>query len=179
MASSSSKGQAHARLFPNPVAQIGNVASFTQGNTLAKTGGLTMQVQQLFELAGKRGYRIESAGFGVQSAEADFEDAVRQLGFTIKDAYYRVLVAQRRLALAEEKSRPFCVRILTSIRSGSRRAISPRSISSGSGCAVDFQSQVIESIQEGVRHGRTAPVVASRPPETGTDDRDGLSASRS
>ena len=33
---------------------------------------------------------------------ADFEDAVRQLGFTIKDVYYRVLVAQRRLALAEE-----------------------------------------------------------------------------
>jgi len=72
-----SKGQQiTARLFPNPVAQIGNVASFTQGNTLAKTGGLTMQVQQLFELAGKRGYRIESAGFGVQSVEADFEDAV-------------------------------------------------------------------------------------------------------
>ncbi|MGB4886431.1 MAG: TolC family protein, partial [Nitrospira sp.] len=99
----SSKGQQiTARLFPNPVAQLGNVASFTQGNTLAKTGALTMQVQQLFELAGKRGYRIESAGFGVQSAEADFEDAVRQLGFTIKDAYYRVLVAQRRLSLAEE-----------------------------------------------------------------------------
>jgi hypothetical protein len=70
--------------------KLGSVASFTQGNTLSKTGALTMQVQQLFELAGKRGYRIESAGFGVQSVEADFEDAVRQLGFTIKDVYYRV-----------------------------------------------------------------------------------------
>ena len=98
-----SKGQQiTARLFPNPVLQIGTVAAFTQGNTLGNSGGLTMQLQQLFELAGKRGYRIESAGFGVQSAEADFEDAVRQLGFTIKDVYYRVLVAQRRLALAEE-----------------------------------------------------------------------------
>ncbi|MCK6494546.1 MAG: hypothetical protein L6Q34_14065, partial [Nitrospira sp.] len=45
----SSKGQQiTARLFPNPVMQIGNVASFTQGNTLAKTGALTAQAQQLF-----------------------------------------------------------------------------------------------------------------------------------
>ena len=35
---------------------------------------------------------------------------------------------------------------------------------------MDFQSQVIESIQEGVRTGGLAPVAASRPPETGTDD---------
>ena len=37
-----------------------------------------------------------------QSTEAAFEDAVRQLGFTVKDTYYRIQLAQRRLALAEE-----------------------------------------------------------------------------
>ena len=58
-----SKGQQiTAKLFPNPVLQIGTVASFTQGNTVSNSGALTTQVQQLFELAGKRGYRIESAG---------------------------------------------------------------------------------------------------------------------
>ncbi len=146
----SSKGQQiTARLFPNPVAQIGNVASFTQGNTLAKTGALTVQVQQLFELAGKRGYRIESAGFGVQSAEADFEDAVRQLGFTIKDAYYRVLVAQRRLALAEENRDRFARILDVNTIRFKKGYIAEVDLIRIRLQVVDFQSQVIESIQEG------------------------------
>ncbi|MGD9729803.1 MAG: TolC family protein [Nitrospiraceae bacterium] len=64
-------------------------------------------MQQLFELAGKRGYRIENAAFGIQAAEAAFEDAVRQLRLTVKEAYYRVQLAQRRLALAEENREHF------------------------------------------------------------------------
>jgi len=56
------------------------------------------------DLAGKRGYRIESAGYGTQSVEAAFEDAVRQLTFAVKDSYNRVQLAQRRLALASPKS---------------------------------------------------------------------------
>lgn len=146
----SSKGQQiTARLFPNPVAQVGNVASFTQGNTLAKTGALTMQVQQLFELAGKRGYRIESAGFGVQSAEADFEDAVRQLGFTIKDAYYRVLVAQRRLSLAEENRDRFARILDVNTIRFKKGYIAEVDLIRIRLQVVDFQSQVIEAIQEG------------------------------
>ena len=146
----SSKGQQiTARLFPNPVAQLGNVASFTQGNTLAKTGAFTMQVQQLFELAGKRGYRIESAGFGVQSAEADFEDAIRQLGFTIKDAYYRVLVAQRRLALAEENRDRFARILDVNTIRFKKGYIAEVDLIRIRLQVVDFQSQVIESIQEG------------------------------
>lgn len=146
----SSKGQQiTARLFPNPVAQIGSVASFTQGNTLSKTGALTMQVQQLFELAGKRGYRIESAGFGVQSVEADFEDAVRQLGFTIKDVYYRVVVAQRRLALAEENRDRFARILDVNTIRFKKGYIAEVDLIRIRLQMVDFQSQVIESIQEG------------------------------
>ena len=56
-----SKGQQiTAALFPNPVASIGTVSSFTQGRTSSNSGAVISQVQQLFELAGKRGYRIES-----------------------------------------------------------------------------------------------------------------------
>ena len=113
MCSSPSTGSSTARaskspraLFPNPVATIGTVASFTQGRHPSNSGQLFGQIQQLFELAGKRGYRIESAGFGSQSAEAAFEDAVRQLGFTVKDAYYRMQLAQRRLALGRRESGP-------------------------------------------------------------------------
>ena len=146
----SSKGQQiTARLFPNPVAQIGSVASFTQGNTLAKTGGLTMQVQQLFELAGKRGYRIESARFGVQSTEADFEDAVRQLGFTIKDAYYRVLMAQRRLALAEENRDRFARILDVNTIRFKKGYIAEVDLIRIRLQVVDFHAQVIEAIQEG------------------------------
>ena len=144
-----SKGQQiTARLFPNPVMSIGNVASFTQGRTAGNSGQMFVQAQQLFELAGKRGYRIESAGFGAQSAEASFEDAVRQLGFTVKDSYYRVQLAQRRLALAEENRDRFS-RILdiNTIRF-KKGYIAEVDLIRIRLQVVDFQSQVIEAIQE-------------------------------
>ena len=145
-----SKGQQiTAALFPNPVATIASVASFTQGRTLAKTGQLFGQIQQLFELAGKRGYRIESAGYGSQSTEAAFEDAVRQLGFTVKDTYYRIQLAQRRLTLAEENRDRFA-RILdiNTIRF-KKGYIAEVDLIRIRLQMVDFQSQVIQSLQEG------------------------------
>ena len=145
----SSKGQEiTARLFPNPVASFGTLSSFTQGRNLGNSGYLMTQVQQLFELAGKRGYRIESAGFGTQSAEASFEDAIRQLGFTVKDTYYRVQLAQRRLALAEENRDRFA-RILdiNTIRF-KKGYIAEVDLIRIRLQMVDFQSQVIQSIQE-------------------------------
>ena len=107
------------------------------------------QIQQLFELAGKRGYRIESAGYGSQSAEAAFEDAVRQLGFTVKDTYYRIQLAQRRLTLAEENRDRFA-RILdiNTIRF-KKGYIAEVDLIRIRLQMVDFQSQVIQSLQEG------------------------------
>ncbi len=145
----SSRGQEiTARLFPNPVATIGTLSSFTQGRTLDNSGAVITQVQQLFELAGKRGYRIESAGFGIQSAEAAFEDAVRQLGFTVKDTYYRIQLAHRRLNLAEENRDRFA-RILdiNTIRF-KKGYIAEVDLIRIRLQMVDFQSQVIQSIQE-------------------------------
>ncbi|HEY7129286.1 MAG TPA: TolC family protein [Nitrospira sp.] len=144
-----SKGQQiTARLFPNPVMSIGNLASFTQGHTAGNSGQIFVQAQQLFELAGKRGYRIESAGFGAQSAEAAFEDAVRQLGFTVKDSYYRVQLAQRRLALAEENRDRFS-RILDintiRLKKGYIAEVDLIRIRLQ---MVDFHSMVIQSLQE-------------------------------
>ncbi len=145
-----SKGQQiTAALFPNPVASIGTVSSFTQGRTSSNSGAVISQVQQLFELAGKRGYRIESAGYGSQSAEASFEDAVRQLGFTVKDTYYRIQLAQRRLVLAEENRDRFS-RILdiNTIRF-KKGYIAEVDLIRIRLQMVDFQSQVIQSLQEG------------------------------
>jgi cobalt-zinc-cadmium efflux system outer membrane protein len=144
-----SKGrEVTARLFPNPLFTTGTNSSFTQGRTFSNSTQLFMQVAQLFELAGKRGYRIESAGFGTQSAEAAFEDAVRQLGFTVKDSYYRIQLAQRRLVLAEENRDRFS-RILgiNTIRFN-KGYIAEVDLIRIRLQMVDFHSQVIRSLQE-------------------------------
>ncbi|GJL59111.1 MAG: RND transporter [Nitrospirales bacterium] len=94
-----------AGLFPNPELSINTLTAYTQDCNLSKCGGIMPVISQLFLVAGKRGFRIESAEFGTQSAEAAFEDTLRQLSFTVKDAYYRVQVGRRLLADDEQRSR--------------------------------------------------------------------------
>lgn len=145
----SAKGQQiTARLFPNPVASIGTLSAFTQGRTMGNSGAVIAQVQQLFELAGKRGYRIESAAFGTQSAEAAFEDAVRQLSFTVKDAYHRIQLAQRRLTLAEENRDRFSRILEVNTIRFKKGYIAEVDLIRIRLQFIDFQSQVIQAIQE-------------------------------
>jgi cobalt-zinc-cadmium efflux system outer membrane protein len=140
--------QITAGLFPNPVASMGTLSSYTQGHTASNSGQLFWQVQQLFELAGKRGYRIESAGYGTQSAEAAFEDAVRQLTFTVKDAYYRIQLAQRRLILAEENRDRFSRILEVNTIRFKKGYIAEIDLIRIRLQFIDFQSQVIQSLQE-------------------------------
>jgi cobalt-zinc-cadmium efflux system outer membrane protein len=143
------KGQeVTARLFPNPLLSVGTLSSYTQGRTLSNSGQQFTQVAQLFELAGKRGYRIESAGFGTQSAEAAFEDAVRQLGFTVKDTYYRIQLAQRRLVLAEENRDRFSRILAINTIRFNKGYIAEVDLIRIRLQMVDFHSQVIRSLQE-------------------------------
>ena len=144
-----SKGQEiTAKLFPNPVGSIGVVSSPVGGRTLSNSGQIYPQIQQLFELAGKRGYRIESAEFGTQSAEAGLEDAVRQLSFAVKETYYRVQLARRRLTLAEEnKSRFSRILEVNTIRL-KKGFIAEVDLIRIRLQHIDFQSQVIQAIQE-------------------------------
>ncbi len=142
------KGQeVTARLFPNPLLSVGTLSAYTQGRTLSNSGQLFTQVAQLFELAGKRGYRIESAEFGTQSAEAAFEDAVRQLGFTVKDTYYRIQLAQRRLALAEENRERFSRILAINTIRFNKGYIAEIDLIRIRLQMVDFHSQVIQSLQ--------------------------------
>jgi cobalt-zinc-cadmium efflux system outer membrane protein len=87
-----------AGLFPNPELSIKTLSAYTQSCTLSDCGAIAPVFSQLFIVAGKRGFRVESAEFGTQSAEAAFEDTLRQFSFTLKDAYFRVQVAHRHLA---------------------------------------------------------------------------------
>jgi cobalt-zinc-cadmium efflux system outer membrane protein len=145
----SSKGrQVTARLFPNPVASMGLISSPVQGRTLGNSGQITSQIQQLFELAGKRGYRIESTAFGTQSAEASFEDVVRQLGFLVKDGYYRIQLARRRLVLAEENRDRFSRILEVNTIRFKKGYIAEVDLIRIRLQFIDFHSQVIQAIQE-------------------------------
>lgn len=137
-----------ARLFPNPVLSIGMVSSPVGGRTLSNSGQFYPQIQQLFELAGKRGYRIEGTEFGTQSAEAGFEDAVRQLGFAVKDAYYRVQLARRRLTLAEENKDRFSRILEVNTIRFKKGFIAEVELIRIRLQYIDFQSQVIQALQE-------------------------------
>ena len=91
-----------AKLFPNPTFSLFGGSAFTSKQTFAGTRYITPQLEQMFLLAGKRGYRMESAGYGIQASEATFTDAIRQLTLTLKDTYYQVQLASRRLNLAKD-----------------------------------------------------------------------------
>ena len=92
-----------AGLFPNPELSLTGFSAFTQKCTFSDCRGILPEISQLFEVAGKRGFRIESAELGTQSAEASFEDTLRQLGFAVKDTYYRVQVEGRHLEVDKKR----------------------------------------------------------------------------
>ncbi|MGB5054846.1 MAG: TolC family protein, partial [Nitrospirales bacterium] len=92
-----------AGLFPNPELSITGFGAFTQKCTFSDCRGILPGISQLFEVAGKRGFRVESAELGTQSAEAMFEDTLRQLGFTVKDTYYRVQAGRRHLEVDKKR----------------------------------------------------------------------------
>jgi cobalt-zinc-cadmium efflux system outer membrane protein len=146
--------QITAKLLPNPVYSVALGGSFSkqqfgQPSNLYRSGQAMNTIQQLFEMAGKRGYRMESAGFGTRSAEANFEDAIRQLTFTVKDAYFRVQLAQRRLALAEENRDRFARILEVNTIRFKKGYIAEVDLIRIRLQVVDFQSQIIQAIQDG------------------------------
>jgi Outer membrane protein len=94
--------QITARLFPNPTLSVNTFSAYTQGCNMQKCGAVAPTLTQLFEVAGRRGYRTEAAAFDTMSIEARFEDTVRQLGFTLKETYFRVQRQRGHLAVDQE-----------------------------------------------------------------------------
>jgi cobalt-zinc-cadmium efflux system outer membrane protein len=135
-----------ARLFPNPVLSLDATTSTTR--SIDRTGSLTARVDQLFELAGKRAYRQESARYATQSAEAAFGDTVRVLGFSVKEAFYKVLQARQRLELAKENSAFFDEVVkINSIRFR-KGVIAEADLIKLRVQSVDFQNQVITATHD-------------------------------
>ena len=94
--------QITARLFPNPTLAVNTFSAYTQGCNINKCGAVAPTLTQLFEVAGRRGYRTEAAALDTMSVEARFEDTVRQLGFTLKETYFRVQRQRGHLAVDQE-----------------------------------------------------------------------------
>jgi len=143
----SAKGlEVTARLFPNPNLSMDVTGSMTQ--SFGQVGALALRIDQLFELAGKRGYRQESARYGVQSAEASFADAVRTLGFAVKDAFYHVVQAKQKLELAKQNSANFAEVVKINDIRFKKGAIPEVDVIKLRVQLVDFQNQVITATQD-------------------------------
>jgi len=117
--------QITAALLPNPMLSVGLFSSFTQGCTAGRCGAVMPQVSQLFLVAGKRGFRIESAELGTAASDAQFEDTIRQLSFTVSDTYYRIQADREHLAF-DRKIRDQLVGIVTGSAPGMRPIPSER-----------------------------------------------------
>lgn len=113
--------QITARLFPNPTLSVNTFSSYTQGCNLHKCGAVAPTLTQLFEVAGRRGYRMETAALDTMSVEARFEDTVRQLGFTLKETYFRVQRQRGHLAVDQEVQ-GVLVKLLQGITGEGKRA---------------------------------------------------------
>lgn len=143
----SAKGlEVTSKLFPNPTLSVDVTGSRTL--SFHDVGVLAGRIDQLFELAGKRGYRQESARYGVLSAEASFADAVRTLGFAVKDVFYHVLQAKQKLELAKENSSNFAEVVRINDIRFKKGAIPEVDLIKLRVQLVDFQNQVITATQD-------------------------------
>ena len=136
-----------AGLFPNPELSVETLSAYTLGCNLSKCGGIMTVVSQLFVVAGKRGFRVESAEFGTQSAKASFEDSLRQLSFAVKDAYYRVQVGRGHLAFDEQRYSRIND-VFERLRGESTKAQDPEDLIRIQIEAVRTQAHVVADIQQ-------------------------------
>ena len=138
--------QITARLFPNPTLSVNTFSAYTQGCNIAKCGAVTPTLSQLFEVAGKRGYRTEAAALDTMSVEAKFEDTVRQLGFTLKETYFRVQRARGHLAVDQEVQAVLAKLLLGYIDQGKRGGSDLDRVRLGL-LAVNADSEVLRDLQ--------------------------------
>jgi outer membrane protein, heavy metal efflux system len=104
---SAAAGVTSAAAAPNPVLtlqtmNINPAAGIGAGSLRSKTVDSAVRIDQLIERGGKRQLRTAAAERLEQAARADLADARRQLRRDVAGAYYDLLAAQQRAALASE-----------------------------------------------------------------------------
>ena len=139
--------QITARLFPNPTLAVNTLSAYTQDCNMGTCGAVAPMVSQLFEVAGKRGFRIQAAELDALSAEARFEDAVRQLGFTLKETYFRVQRQRGHLAIDQDILEGLTKLFQSSPEKGKRIGSEVDKIRLGL-LAVNAESEVLQDMQQ-------------------------------
>ncbi|MFB6456979.1 TolC family protein [Chitinophaga sp. Hz27] len=90
-----------ARLYDNPQVTFENVLynhTTKKWFDFSYDGENTLQVQQLFKLAGKRNKAVKLAQSGVKMSEYQFYDLLRTLRFSLCDNFYDLYYKQKSLA---------------------------------------------------------------------------------
>jgi cobalt-zinc-cadmium efflux system outer membrane protein len=92
---------------PNPALSFNSTEYDTRkglgpGDWLHKQSDTVLRLDQTIERGNKRGLRIEAAQAGLKAAQADFADQRRQSLMALRQAYYDLLLAQRRLEITRE-----------------------------------------------------------------------------
>jgi cobalt-zinc-cadmium efflux system outer membrane protein len=139
--------QITARLYPNPTLSVNTFSSYTQGCNINKCGAVAPTLSQLFEVAGRRGYRTDAAAFDTMSIEARFEDTVRQLGFTLKETYFRVQRQRGHLAVDQEVQ-SVLVKLLQDSTSEGKMGVSELDRVRLGLMAVNADSEVLRDLQQ-------------------------------
>lgn len=102
-----------SREFPNPTLSLGTTKISTDrtpqstylGNSLwHRNYDTVVAIGQLFEVAGKRGYRKQSALAGLKAAEDRFADARRLLDESVANAYISVLLADETVRVLSQSA---------------------------------------------------------------------------
>lgn len=138
--------QITARLFPNPTLSVNTFSAYTQGCNIPKCGAVAPTLSQLFEVAGKRGYRRDVAALDTMSIEAQFEDTVRQLGFTLKETYFRVQRQRGHLTVDQEIQSVLVKLLKGHVEEGVRRGPDLDQVRLGL-LAVNADSEVLRDLQ--------------------------------
>ncbi len=96
--------QAAVRQNPN----IGLVGSdLTEPNSASNPYNLSLQVSRLFERGDKRHWRIETARATTTQTDAQLRDLTRTTLFTVKQAFFQMLIAKQALELDQANLKDF------------------------------------------------------------------------
>lgn len=94
-----------AGLFPNPLLSFNN--TFVDLQAPRAGSQVAARIDQPIETFGKRRHRIEASEFAVASSDFQRRQQLRQLTFDVETLFFRILMLQKNLRLAEGSAERF------------------------------------------------------------------------
>jgi cobalt-zinc-cadmium efflux system outer membrane protein len=91
-----------AKLLPNPTFSL-NYTGLNTGLTSGDNTQMTFRLDQLIELGGKRGYRIQSATETWEAAKLSHQDTIRTLLAGFYTTYFNLLLSELNIEFATEE----------------------------------------------------------------------------